>query len=665
MGLHNSLSVYTDLVVRLHADIAERYSCKKDTVESHERDSQEIAHRVHLEGLGFLTKTLPALGKAIDLALQDEHPLSTPAFQKDEGELLPKFLRPLLRRVFSERSAMVLPPNEVDTKALADLRTLTMFLYKLEVPYEKKTEQSVIDSFITTEEELANHQFPPQFAPIMDGAQALLAVIFHRVRVRDITPKHGPGSVSTGEVGPEKLAFSRRYLQSEWYYPVGEYFFVSENMRRDIAHWISRMKPMDRATAKVVLVPKDSRGPRLISCEPLEIQWLQQGLHHLMVEATERHPLTRGHVNFTCQDINRAIALRSSKGHQPSYRVSWAVNRLGNGWWVRHDSPKIDSFSHRVPAGEWVTLDMKDASDRVSLRLVDELFALTPLRGPLKATRSAYTRLPSGKVIKLHKFAPMGSAVCFPVEALCFWSIMVAALVHVNKISYEKACGRVYVYGDDLIVHREDYPVVIQYLSYAGLKTNVLKCCVSGFFRESCGCDAFNGVDVTPLRLRKTWGHRGATNGEELVSWVSLAERLREKGYWWACDYVFRLVESRYGTLPEVPYSIDKNVDMPSPRNSYRCSRVIGWSHATLLAVTLNNAAEMRRRALVQSRRRRYNGETQTYQQVGWVVTAFYGRKPTNQWLVLNHALIRGGKGNLSDVYAVPNRARLKWGIGR
>jgi hypothetical protein len=58
------------------------------------------------------------------------------------------------------------------------------------------------------------------------------------------------------------------------------------------------------------------------------------------------------------------------------------------------------------------------------------------------------------------------------------------------------------VFGDDIAVHSRYFDAVCSGLEIHNLKVNRVKSFSKGNFRESCGLDAFKGVDVTPLRLR-------------------------------------------------------------------------------------------------------------------------------------------------------------------
>ena len=213
--------------------------------------------------------------------------------------------------------------------------------------------------------------------------------------------------------------------------------------------------------------------------------FIQQGVARHLMSYIERHPYTRGHVNFVDQTINGALALESS-------------------------------LSKR-----WATIDLSDASDRVSVQLVKYLF---PREVSTKwlALRSTATRLPSGAVLRLNKFAPMGSALCFPVESLTFWALAVGYVWERTR-DLHRALESVYVYGDDIIIADEYTQGVIETLEGGCLKVNRDKS-FSGncAFRESCGIEAVNGFDVTPLRLRALPPQR-PSDGPAIASWLQYA----------------------------------------------------------------------------------------------------------------------------------------------
>lgn len=601
----NSLETYVSLTVQLYHDIAQ---CYPNTRESR-LDMKKFMSRLGDEGISFLTKSLPKLGKAIDIALHSDSPLLVRGFSLKPRSSIPRFLGWLIERVFTSDGYVRSDP---DITALRHLRQFLYFTYKLKLPYDSTTESSVIESFVHTQQELQSLEFPSEVSPIIREARSFITRLFGGIDVRDIIPRHGPGAVSTGEEIGEKSNFSRIYQHTEIMYPFTGYFMLGLNQVVDQLDWIESLESLPHGTASVVLVPKDSRGPRLISKEPLELQWIQQGIQKLLYDWIERHPMTRGFVNFTDQSINRALALRSSRTYQ------------------------------------YVTLDMKDASDRVTLKLVEKLFSGTSLYDALIASRSEYTRLPDGKVVRLNTFAPMGSAVCFPIEAICFYALAVSVLhLHLHRGLKHPV---VYVYGDDIIVEREAYPLLLQYFPKFGLKFNLEKCCVGGSFRESCGCDAFLGVDVTPIRLRTTWSHRRIRDASELVSYVELSNSLWDAGYWGTATMIQRMVEGRYGLLPYVREKYQYR-DLAG-RISIDSSPLIGWYRPHV-----NESVANRCRV-----KARFSPYLHRVEYRNWVVRPITKTYKVDGWRECLRVLNTGSTRSATGVYALPHRICLRRG---
>jgi len=486
------------------------------------RDTHFVRNRTQSEGLSFLTKTLPKLGKALD------HGLNGFAFEcPDEfarshrNSSVPAFMQDYFLAIFGDDGEL-LPAIAFPENAIRHLRQVCYLAYKLELPFSSEDERSVIDRFIETEEELAEvSEFNEEASQILEVASYLIEDIFTDFDPKDILPRHGPGAVSTGEKLDAKWEFSRKYPKIHSFYPYYDYFIVG-GVREiiDRLEWYKNLTTTSNGVAKVVLVPKDSRGPRLISCEPLEFQWVQQGLGRKIMRHLERNFFTKGHVNFTNQSINQQLALESSR------------------------------------TKEYATIDMKDASDRVSMLLVQKVFKRTPeLLRALEACRSDATQLPDGSIIYLKKFAPMGSALCFPLEAICFWAIIVATMIRYQRLNKGAGDGpveigqKVFIYGDDIVIPVEWASVCIPALEYFNLQVNVLKCCIKGKFRESCGVDAFNGHNVTPLRLHTLWSGRRA-DGSAYVSYIAFANEMASRGYPGVSDYLWRQMNNTYGSIP-------------------------------------------------------------------------------------------------------------------
>jgi len=483
-----------------------------ESVKNLKADVRTLVSRVGSEGLSFLTKTLPKLGKALDQGLLSAR-LSIPrefkSSHKDEG--IPAFLQGYFRRVFDTQGVLLAEPDE---EAVRHLRQVLFFAYKLEVPYSVEQQTAVIDAFVETEKEL-EYGSDPYTANLQFVMRRVIWMIFKDFDMKSIIPRHGPGAVATGEKLEEKWVFKRLYSSIHQVFPYYEFFVVgSARELIDRLGWYKAMERLETGRAKVVLVPKDSRGPRLISCEPLEYQWIQQGLGRKLMAHLEHHSMTKGNINFMHQEVNRDLAQSSSA------------------------------------TGHWATLDLKEASDRVSVRLVQEAFQECPqLLRALEACRTTETLLPSGAVLPLNKFAPMGSALCFPVEAVLFWAIMVSAMHLKTKLPLNEVGERVKVYGDDIIVPTDWAPQCMLALERFALKVNRDKSCITGRFRESCGMDAFNGLDVTPTRLRKLWSSKKA-DGVAYSSYVSIANQMVKKGYALTADILWKRLEQVYGFIP-------------------------------------------------------------------------------------------------------------------
>lgn len=536
---------YLELFEALYSDIASVYPATIQT--EFARDLETVVSRFWSEGLGFLTKVLPQVGRAIDFALSNGSVLQVPNFSRRRGSKLPSFLGWLIGQVFSAEGLELGSPNPV---ALMHIRQLLGFLSKLEMPYASHEEERVIAQFVKADEEVGLLPIirEPKTVSIIKGAESILAQVLDGVDPLDINPKHGPGSVATGERKSQKPYFKRDYANLTEVYPLDSHFYYNANhisdrlspqglMTLDVDGGLRPWENLSVGTAKVVLVPKDSRGPRLISMEPLEYQWIQQGQCERLVSRFESHWITKGHLNFTDQEINRLLAL-SSSGFLSGSSESWNL---------------VQSMPAcaRPKSLDLVTLDMKEASDRVSYQLVSALFPLNWVTA-LMASRTDATTLPNGIRMQMNKFAPMGSAVCFPVEAACFFALAVSAIMHHRPhLTLAQARARVWVYGDDIICYQEDYLVVEHILTSVGLLLNRHKCCTSGSFRESCGMDAYQGICVTPLRIRKRVDT--SLTASSLMAYVSYSNEAFARGYT-TLAWLIELSVRDKTTLP-IPFS--------------------------------------------------------------------------------------------------------------
>lgn len=477
--------------------------------ENRERDRKEIESRVHHRGLGFLTGDLPSLGNALLRALETGRFTRPPAFSGwKRSSSIPAFMQGHFKRLFDDDGVLL---QDFDPHLVQEIVQICFLAYKVDLPISKAKHRRVIDSFVATDLELPPCESVYITDPVIRGARRLLAELFEGFDPKDIQPKHGPGAVATGERANEKFSFSRLYNNIHQFYPYYDYFVVGGGREIiDRVSWYKSLERLPHGVAKVILVPKDARGPRLISEEPLEYQWIQQGLGKAISRHVENHPLTRGFVNFTDQDINQELARSASI------------------------------------TGDLATLDLKDASDRVSCALVRTLFP-PGITDAILSCRSGWTALPDGRVLELKKHAPMGSALCFPVMALVLWSLTQSIINETRTVArVEHHC---YVYGDDLVVPTDIAQLVLAYLPGVHLRANESKSFYQGFFRESCGGDFYKGVRVTPLRAKTPWT-ANREDSKAYVSYVYLVNALYERGFWNASRWLRCQVEDLFGRIP-------------------------------------------------------------------------------------------------------------------
>lgn len=438
------------------------------------RDFVTIRDRARNEGISFFTQTLPLYGKALDRYHSLKEWVTPPGFAAitDIIQLPGKDLMgtavtfPLL---FGKAIKAALKGDSI---AVDCIRQLTYIFYKLEVVHEDQTVSSFLSQFKETDKELANFDFTDDLSSyrgiLITNMRRIISEILCNTDPLMIRPCHGGGATANRTENKDKWHSVRYIPKLDHTYSYSDLFFFSPSHLIDEMDWLEKMPLMENPHARVCLVPKDSRGPRVISCEPTEYMYVQQGIMRKLYEVLETHYLTAGQINFSDQSINRELARQASMD---------------------------DDYS---------TLDLSEASDRVSLNLVRAVFPANWVQC-FEACRSEETDLPDGTVVKLNKFAPMGSACCFPVEALVFWACAEAIIrMHYPYYKGETLKGKgVFVYGDDIIMRSIYFDFVVEGLERLGLLVNRDKSYKDGPFRESCGGDYHNGYDVTPVRVRE------------------------------------------------------------------------------------------------------------------------------------------------------------------
>jgi len=187
--------------------------------------------------------------------------------------------------------------------------------------------------------------------------------------------------------------------------------------------------------------------------------------------------------------------------------------------------------------GELATLDLSEASDRVSVLHVMDLCRYTPsAREAFLAVRSTKADVDGFGIIPLSKYASMGSALTFPLEAMVFLTMVFMGIEKalgrpLSRRDLYDYIGKVRVYGDDIIVPVDCAVQVIETLESFGMKVNRSKSFWTGKFRESCGKEYYDGEDVSIVRVRRM-PPASPEDAPEVISWVSMSNLMFASGLW-------------------------------------------------------------------------------------------------------------------------------------
>lgn len=224
-----------------------------------------------------------------------------------------------------------------------------------------------------------------------------------------------------------------------------------EEFRSLVRHKVERV-----SCNNITFVPKTAKTHRSIAVEPLLNGFVQKG-----IDVALREKLRAVGIDLSDQTPNQVLAFAGSLGGR-------------------------DPFC---------TIDLSAASDSLAIEVVRDLLPpewyefLADARAPLFTLGS--------QTFRYEKFCSMGNGFCFPLQTLIFASVCHASLRETGGRRRNFA-----VYGDDIVVPRNEALLVIERLSDIGFKINADKTFITGPFRESCGRDWFAGRDVRPVSLK-------------------------------------------------------------------------------------------------------------------------------------------------------------------
>lgn len=505
-----AVSIYTDATAKCVA------------LQPDNRDVMRITARVKHEGLSFLTITLPSFGKDFERSLANGG-IDSDCFRSFRKQrAIPAFLQGMLSHVFDSGTGRLLDDPEI--AAIEGIRQVAYTFKKLEIPCSAGRTRGALREFKSTEQIFQDALAPDDLDYFLRVSHAIWTEVFgfHRVEFEDLRPRHGPGATAEKISGNQKYSWQRWHERLEPYFPFLHWAYSSENALEgeEFESW-KLVSEEEEQPVRVTPVPKTLKGPRIIAIEPVCMQYTQQALSRYVMKRIERSRLTSGQVNFHSQKINRDLALISSAD------------------------------------GKFATLDLSSASDRVPYSVAIRMFDFDPdLQGAISSCRSKRAQMPDGEIISLGKFASMGSALCFPVESMYFYTVCVGALLAkhnlpVTRKNVQKMSKRVYIYGDDIVVPTDGATTVIEHLHKYYCKVNTTKSYWTGKFRESCGIDAYDGEVVTPTYI-KCLRPDNRRETSKLISWVETSNLFYKRGYWRTASSLMEACESYLGALPIV-----------------------------------------------------------------------------------------------------------------
>lgn len=472
-----------------------------------ERDVATLQHRCEHEGFSFLTITLPVLSDALERGLEDGT-FTCPTNFRRHGKL-PCFLHGFFQRVFAMDGRLL--PDSCPYSVFW-IRQICRFFKKPKIACSPSRNLKAIKHFLEVEDEL--RRMTPSVErkdDVLDKISGILwSQVFPEPDYLELVCHHGPGVTADRYLANARYRIRKWNTRSEFTFPSDLHCYPnygaaaagSQGGGTEGIQGPEFLHVRDELPVRVVFVPKTLTAPRVIAIEPSHVQYMQQSVKDYCYERLETHRLTRNAIHFSDQTHNQLLAYRGS------------VNR------------------------RLATLDLKDASDRVHLHLVQRILKTSGILPWLEDSRSLHATLPNGKNIVLFKFASMGSATCFPVEAMVFYTLVLSAMHQLDgrrpssKSIYDYS-RKISIYGDDIIVPVEYTDVVVRNLESYLLKVNVNKSFSKGNFRESCGADYYKGVPVNPVYARtvphddlRRWG------AEEVMSWNATADLFYMRGYW-------------------------------------------------------------------------------------------------------------------------------------
>lgn len=305
------------------------------------RDRVTILSRYKNEGESFLGITLPTFSEWLEESLHQGRVATSiyTRFRKRPKckSVLPCFLHGLTCRVFDAKTGELLA--HPDPLAVKFIRQVCLFYKKVFKVCDPERDRKSQNSYVETDDSL--RRLPKFSREKVDALNYVCRRFFPKIDMafaaaiddESILPKHGPGATADKAWANGKYK-GRDFLKRwddlfSWEHLYG--FSTMHQSNREV------LMPRDELPVKVVSVPKTMKTSRIICVEPTAMQFAQQLTSARLIHCLRRVGIYR-HLNFHDQSLNQEAA------------------RIGS----------ID--------GSLATIDLSEASDRVSVKLVSVVF---------------------------------------------------------------------------------------------------------------------------------------------------------------------------------------------------------------------------------------------------------------------------------------------------
>lgn len=435
------------------------------------------------------------------------------AWLSDElkGNSCYELLRPLLYRLYGGSPTV-----------FRDINTVTQFMQRMTFVDTSFMDDKLINDYVALEHEMASWDYPET---TLDCLRFIVTEWFRDFEIDGLHPTFSNGATAETRRG---VGVAAKVLKGVRTIPL---VLADTMISFQSPYYKDCFALCEKPSAVFHTVPKSITKRRGISFEPVVHQYYQSALFHGFDEWFKTHP--RIGVMLEDQDSSRALAIDGSRD----------LN--------------------------WSTIDLSSASDTVTWKLVQALFADCPELVRYMGYVRTETVEVAGQTLYMEKYAPMGSTMCFPMECTVFAAIASYAC-HLSGIP------QLYrVYGDDIVIDSRAYNACTSLLHDLHFEVNTSKSFgPTSCFLEACGVEAYRGFDVTPCRISRRFDIKKIEkkSPQQLAGSIEVINRLGEYGLFRARRMLVKDILSVYHS---VPFSVNpaKGIYAPNPSNAHLRTR--------------------------------------------------------------------------------------------